>query len=251
MNRTTHVAPKGPVTATHVLSARAVTKSFQIGDRKLEILHGVDLALGRGELVSLMGSSGAGKSTFLHILGLLESPTSGEVFIEGRCAWKLPVQERAAIRNQKLGFVFQFYHLLAELDAVENVLLPAMILHGRGAYLGRRKALREKARSLLAKFGLDHRLEHRPAQLSGGERQRVALARALFLDPPILIADEPTGNLDSATGEKVLELLLTEQKERELTLLLVTHDERIASRCRRVVRMQDGRILSDGDERRA
>ncbi|MBK7877323.1 MAG: ABC transporter ATP-binding protein [Planctomycetes bacterium] len=248
MSSTPRPAP-APATATHVLSARAITKSFTIGDRTLDILHGVDLDLARGELVSLMGASGAGKSTFLHILGLLESPTAGEVFIEGHSAWKLPVQERASVRNQKLGFVFQFYHLLSELDAVENVLLPAMILHGRGAYLGKQKALRERARALLVKFGLEHRLEHRPSQLSGGERQRVALARALFLDPPIVIADEPTGNLDSATGEKVLELLLAEQRERNLTLLLVTHDERIARRCQRVVRMADGRVHSDGDER--
>jgi lipoprotein-releasing system ATP-binding protein len=245
----THGAPPRAKT-TQVLAARGITKSFQVGDRKLEILHGVDLALERGELVSLMGSSGAGKSTLLHILGLLEAPTAGEVFIEGQSAWKLRVPERAAIRNQQLGFVFQFYHLLPELDAVENVLLPAMILHGRASFLARRRDLREKARSLLVKFGLEHRLGHRPAQLSGGERQRVAIARALFLDPPILIADEPTGNLDSATGEMVLELLLAEQRERALTLLLVTHDERIASRCPRIVRMQDGRIRSDGDERR-
>ncbi|MFO1010002.1 MAG: ABC transporter ATP-binding protein [Planctomycetota bacterium] len=228
-----------------VLAARGIAKSFTLGDRKLDILHGVDLELARGELVALVGASGAGKSTFLHILGLLESPTSGEVLIEGRSAWTLPVTQRAALRNTKLGFVFQFYHLLSELDAVENVLLPAMILHGRGAYLDKRKALRERARALLVKFGLEHRLEHRPSQLSGGERQRVALARALFLDPPIVIADEPTGNLDSATGEKVLELLLAEQRERNLTLLLVTHDERIAARCSRVVRMQDGRIRAD------
>ena len=228
-----------------VLAARGIAKSFTLGDRKLDILHGVDLELARGELVALVGASGAGKSTFLHILGLLESPTSGEVLIEGRSAWTLPVTQRAALRNTKLGFVFQFYHLLSELDAVENVLLPAMILHGRGAYLDKKKALRERARALLVKFGLEHRLEHRPSQLSGGERQRVALARALFLDPPIVIADEPTGNLDSATGEKVLELLLAEQRERNLTLLLVTHDERIAARCSRVVRMQDGRIRAD------
>ena len=228
-----------------VLAARGIAKSFTLGDRKLDILHGVDLELARGELVALVGASGAGKSTFLHILGLLESPTSGEVLIEGRSAWTLPVTQRAALRNTKLGFVFQFYHLLSELDAVENVLLPAMILHGRGAYLDKKKALRERARALLVKFGLEHRLEHRPSQLSGGERQRVALARALFLDPPIVIADEPTGNLDSATCEKVLELLLAEQRERNLTLLLVTHDERIAARCSRVVRMQDGRIRAD------
>lgn len=229
-------------TESAVLRARAVRKSFEIGERTLTVLHGVDLELQPGELVALMGASGAGKSTLLHILGLLESPTDGEVLIEGQSAWKLSVAERAALRNQKLGFVFQFYHLISELDALENVLLPAMILHGRGAYRARAKEYRDRARAMLVEFGLENRLDHRPAQLSGGERQRVAIARALLLDPPIVIADEPTGNLDSATGEKVLELLLAEQRRRSLSLLLVTHDERIARRCERVVHMEDGRV---------
>jgi lipoprotein-releasing system ATP-binding protein len=141
--------------------------------------------------------------------------------------------------------VFQFYHLLAELDAVENVLLPAMIARSTFAYRAESRALRVQAEEMLSKFGLGDRLKHRPAQLSGGERQRVAIARALFLDPPIVIADEPTGNLDSATGEKVLDLLLTEQRERGLSLLLVTHDERIARRCQRILHMEDGRISSE------
>ena len=180
MSSATLPASHGSTPSTHVLSARAITKSFTIGDRTLDILHGVDLDLARGELVSLMGASGAGKSTFLHILGLLESPTAGEVFIEGKSAWKLPVQERAAVRNQKLGFVFQFYHLLPELDAVENVLLPAMILHGRGAYIDKKKALRERARALLVKFGLEHRLEHRhegPARRPAARIRREPRAR--------------------------------------------------------------------------
>ena len=235
-------APSRKPESDVVLAARGVTKSFAIGDRTLEILHGVDVDVRRGELVSLMGASGAGKSTLLHTLGLLEAPTSGEVWIDGESAWQLPVQQRAALRNTKIGFVFQFYHLLPELDALENVLLPAMILHGSGAFRARKKELTDRARGMLVKFGLEQRLEHRPSQLSGGERQRVAIARALFLDPPIVIADEPTGNLDSATGEKVLELLLGEQRERKLSLLLVTHDERIAARCQRIVRMEDGRV---------
>ncbi|MFN0244006.1 MAG: ABC transporter ATP-binding protein [Planctomycetota bacterium] len=231
--------------AAPILACRKIKKSFAIGDRKIEVLHGVDLELGRGELLCLMGASGAGKSTLLHVLGLLDPPSEGEVLLDGRNAWSASVQERARLRNQKLGFVFQFYHLLPELDAVENVLLPAMIARSTSDFRARAKELRERAQSMLVKFGLEHRLEHRPAQLSGGERQRVAMARALFLDPPIVIADEPTGNLDSATGEKVLELLLHEQRERGLSLLLVTHDERIASRCERVVTMEDGRVKSD------
>jgi lipoprotein-releasing system ATP-binding protein len=228
-----------------LLAARAIRKSFQIGQQRLEVLHGIDLELQRGELLGLMGSSGAGKSTLLHILGLLDPPTEGEIVLEGESAWKLPVEKRARVRNQKIGFVFQFYHLLPELTALENVLLPAMIAWSAIEYRSKKKELRERAESMLERFGLAERMRHRPAQLSGGERQRVAIARALFLDPPILIADEPTGNLDSATGEKVLDLLLAEQEKRSLSMLLVTHDERIARRCRRIVSMTDGRITSD------
>jgi predicted ABC-type transport system involved in lysophospholipase L1 biosynthesis ATPase subunit len=226
-----------------LLAARGIVKSFSVGERELEILHGVDLELRAGELLGLMGKSGAGKSTLLHILGLLDHPTMGEVYLDGASAWKLPVTERASLRNTRIGFVFQFYHLLPELDAVENVLLPAMIGRSMFSFRAESRRLRARAVDMLAKFGLKDRLEHRPSQLSGGERQRVAIARALFLDPPIVIADEPTGNLDSATGERVLDLLLAEQKERDLSLLLVTHDERIASRCERVLHMEDGRIV--------
>jgi predicted ABC-type transport system involved in lysophospholipase L1 biosynthesis ATPase subunit len=237
--------PAGKETPVDVLiSARDIKKSFQIADRSLEVLHGVDLDVRRGELVALMGASGAGKSTLIQIVGLLDAPTSGDVMIDGRAAWKLPTQQRAALRNREIGFVFQFYHLLPELDALENVLLPGMIGNSLGGWRKNGRALRARARDMLVKFGLEKRLEHRPAQLSGGERQRVAIARALLLDPKIVIADEPTGNLDSATGEKVLEMLLREQRERNLSLLLVTHDERLAERCQRIVRMEDGRIVS-------
>lgn len=228
-----------------VLTARDVRKAFQVGDRSIEILHGAHLELFEGERLCLMGASGAGKSTFLHILGLLEEPTEGEVMIGGKNAWKLPSSERARLRNQHLGFVFQFYHLLPELNAVENVLVPAMIAHAHGDRKMNRALDKSRARDLLVKFGLDKRLDHRPGQLSGGERQRVAVARALFLDPEILIADEPTGNLDTATGEAVLELLLDEQHERKLSLLLVTHDERLSGRCDRTLYMEDGQIQAD------
>lgn len=226
-----------------ILKARGITKSFPIGDRTLEVLHGVDIELARGESVALIGTSGAGKSTLLHVLGLLDSPTSGVVELDGVDAWSMKKSKRAAFRNVEVGFVFQFYHLLPELDAVENVLMPSMIRYGRGAYRRRRKELRERARQLLIGFGLEQRLDHRPEQLSGGERQRVALARALFHDPPLLIADEPTGNLDESTGEHVLELLFSEQKRRGLSLLLVTHDARLADRCDRTLFMRDGQIV--------
>jgi len=228
-----------------IVSARGVKKSFQVGDRTLEVLHGLSLDVARGELVGVMGASGAGKSTLIQILGLLEQPTAGEVTFEGQSAWKVSVAERAKLRNSGIGFVFQFYHLLPELNAVENVVLPAMIGSSMSTWRSERRENFARAEATLERFGLKDRLKHRPAQLSGGERQRVAIARALFLDPPLLIADEPTGNLDSATGERVLELLLTEREERGLSMLLVTHDDRLAARCQRVVTMADGRIEGD------
>ncbi|MBM3990977.1 MAG: ABC transporter ATP-binding protein [Planctomycetes bacterium] len=226
-----------------VLRARAIVKRFESGDSELEILHGIDLDLRAGERLALMGPSGAGKSTLLHVLGLLEHPTFGTVDLDGRDAWSLSTQERARLRNRYIGFVFQFYHLLPELDAVENVMLPAMIAQSRREFRLDRRAHLAKARDLLSNFGLAHRLKHRPAQLSGGERQRVALARALFLDPPLLIADEPTGNLDRDTGELVLDLIFRAQQERNLSLLLVTHDVRLAERCSRVLRLEAGSIV--------
>ena len=226
-----------------VLAARDVRKSFAIGERSLEVLHGTDFDLRQSERLCLMGASGAGKSTLLHILGLLEQPTEGRVILAGEDAWSLPARRRAELRNRHIGFVFQFYHLLPELDAVENVMLPGMIARTGPRF--RRRVGRERARELLTRFGLAERLEHRPSQLSGGERQRVAIARALFLDPEVLIADEPTGNLDTQTGDRVLDLLLAEQETRGLALLLVTHDERIAARCERTLTMEDGLIQAD------
>jgi lipoprotein-releasing system ATP-binding protein len=225
-----------------LLEAHAVKKSFLVGDTPLHVLHGVDMEVRAGERLALMGPSGAGKSTLLHILGLLDRPTEGAVLLEGRDAWTLTTAQRAMLRNRRIGFVFQFYHLLAELTAVENVVLPAMIAEPRGLFQVHKSEHFGRAEETLIRFGLGERLKHRPPQLSGGERQRVALARALFHDPPLLIADEPTGNLDSATGEKVLELLFAEQERRSLSLLLVTHDERLAEHCERVSIMEDGRV---------
>ncbi len=227
------------------LSCAGIRRSFPVGERRLEILHGVSLELRTGERLGLMGTSGAGKTTLLNILGLLDRPTEGDVRVEGVDAWSLGPRKRAALRNLRIGFVFQFYHLLPELSALENVVLPAMILHSSSAFRARRKEYEDKAKEMLHRFGLDDRLKHRPSQLSGGEQQRVAIARALILDPPILIADEPTGNLDRGTGEKVLEILLDEQKARGVSLLLVTHDERLAQRCDRVLYMEDGLMQAD------
>ena len=228
-----------------ILQASDIRKSFQLGDSEIEVLHGAHLDLRRGERLCLMGSSGAGKSTFLHILALLEHPNEGQVLLDGIDAWSLSPRERANIRNQRIGFVFQFYHLIPELNSVENVILPGMIAHAHGTSDERPRAMKERATELLVGFGLEHRLTHRPAQLSGGERQRVAIARSLFLDPEVIIADEPTGNLDSATGEKVLELLFEEQRKRELSLLLVTHDEHLSAFCERTLFMADGQIQAD------
>jgi predicted ABC-type transport system involved in lysophospholipase L1 biosynthesis ATPase subunit len=227
------------------LSLRGIEKSFRIGDQTIDVLRGIDLEVPYGQPVALVGTSGAGKSTLLHIAGLLERPNSGQVLVDGIDGWSLAPEARARVRNTKIGFVFQFYHLLPELTALENVLLPAMIALSPAAYRAERQRSTDAARALLERFGLTPRAGHRPSQLSGGERQRVALARALIHDPPILIADEPTGNLDSATGEKVLELLFDEQRKRGFALLLVTHDPRLAARCPRSVRMQDGRVVDD------
>jgi len=240
--------PKERVAAksrARVLEASGIRRAFSVGDRSLEILHGIDVDLSEGERVALVGASGAGKSTLLHVLGLLDRPDEGALRIAGVDPWRVPVTDRARLRNREIGFVFQFYHLLPELDAVENTLLPAMIDRSTWGYLSERRALRERAVAALERFGLGERLKHRPAQLSGGERQRVAIARALFQDPRILLADEPTGNLDTATGETVLELLLGEQERRGLAMILVTHDSRLSALCQRVLTMEDGVIQAD------
>ncbi len=228
-----------------ILSATDIRKSFKIGDRDIEVLHGAHLELKREERLCLMGSSGAGKSTFLHVLGLLEPPTEGAIHVHGKSAWTMSVPERAALRNRHIGFVFQAYHLLPDLNALENVMLPMRIAGSYGTVPFKKRAAAEEAAGLLERFGLGSRLKHRPNQLSGGERQRVAIARALILQPEIIIADEPTGNLDTGTGERVLELLLNQQSERRASLLLVTHDERIAEYCDRTLVMQDGQIELD------
>jgi len=230
-----------------VLRADEVRKSFQVGDREIEVLHGARLELRAREHLCLMGASGAGKSTFLHVLGLLEAPTEGEVHLLGKRAWSLPMAERAALRNRHIGFVFQAYHLLPDLSALENVTLPARIAHSYGTVPFDKAAHTAEAVDMLERFGLGERIQHRPNQLSGGERQRVAIARALILRPEILIADEPTGNLDTGTGERVLEILFDETQRREASLLLVTHDERLAQRCDRVLVMVDGQIEADSE----
>jgi len=221
------------------LEARGLVKSYQDGQRVVEVLRGVDLAVEAGELVAVVGPSGCGKSTLLHVLGTLDRADAGEVRIGERDVSELLTTRRAAaalaaFRNRTIGFVFQFHQLLPDFTALENVMLPARIA-GRPA-----GEAEEAARRLLGEVGLSERLEHYPSQLSGGERQRVALCRALSLEPPLLLADEPTGNLDAASGERVLEQLVALQERHGTTAVLVTHNPEIASRCARVLVLQDG-----------
>jgi lipoprotein-releasing system ATP-binding protein len=219
-------------------------KDYPSGDSTLRVLKGISVSLDPGRITAIVGPSGAGKSTLLHLMGFLDRPTEGDVVYRGRSLAALGSREQARVRNTHFGFVFQMYHLLPELSALENAFLPLMIRHRTAEWMARRGELHGKARDLLGRLGLSGRLHHRPSQLSGGERQRVAMARALYLDPPLLLADEPTGNLDSATGAAVLDLLLEEQRRRRLSMVLVTHDEKIAARCERVVVLQDGRVVA-------
>ncbi len=227
--------------ATH-LSAVGLTKSYRKGKNVVPVLGGVDFEVEHGELVAIVGSSGSGKSTLLHVLGLLDEPDGGMVQLEGVRIDDRPDRKREEMRNRTFGFIFQFYHLLPELSALENVMTPLMIRHGLWSYMSRRRKLRAEATELLERVGLGHRLDHLPTELSGGEMQRAAIARALAGGPEILLADEPTGNLDAATGQGVLELLRDLNRDRDLTMILVTHDTQIAQQADRTVRLAEGRI---------
>ncbi len=226
-----------------VLSAEKVTKSYRLGKREIPILRGIDLAVQTGEMVALLGASGAGKSTLLHVLGLLDAPTGGQVCYDGKPVHDLSAAARARLRHEHIGFVFQFYHLIPELSALQNVQLARMMQRSVLEYWRERTAVRAAAMALLTEVGLDQRLHHRPRELSGGERQRVAIARALLAQPRVILADEPTGNLDSDTANGVMDLLFRINRERQLAFLLVTHNEDVARRCHRVVRLKDGLVI--------
>ncbi|MCC6544315.1 MAG: ABC transporter ATP-binding protein [Nitrospirae bacterium] len=219
-----------------LLVARNITKSFYTNGQQLDILNGISLTICRGEMIAVMGASGVGKSTLLNILGALDRPTSGEVIFEGTDIFAQSDDELASLRNSKIGFVFQFHHLLPEFTAIENTLIPAMILR-----MDRKKA-RDIAEKSLADVGLSSRLTHRPGELSGGEQQRVAIARALMTSPDIILADEPTGNLDTHTGEEVYSLLKEINQTYGTTFVVVTHNEKLASRADRIIKMVDGQI---------
>jgi ABC-type lipoprotein export system ATPase subunit len=224
-----------------LLEAKDIEKVYAIERVKIQVLKGVSLSVRVGETVSIMGASGAGKSTLLHILGGLDRPTVGTVHFKGMDLYRMSNNRRTEVRGTRIGFVFQSYHLLPELDILENVMLPA--LSRFGAWSSQPKH-RERAQALLDSVGLAARAGHRPMELSGGEQQRAALARALMNDPEIVLADEPTGNLDSKTGDQVLHYLFALTKERGHTLMLVTHNEAVGAMCETRLVLQDGKLAS-------
>ncbi|GIU34751.1 MULTISPECIES: lipoprotein-releasing ABC transporter ATP-binding protein LolD [unclassified Shewanella] len=220
-----------------LLQVSHVSKRYQEGSVDTEVLHGVELQVFKGEQLAIVGSSGSGKSTLLHIMGTLDSPSSGSVTMLGEDLYKLSSQRQAQIRNEHLGFIYQFHHLLPEFTALENVSMPALI-QGQS-----RKQVEAKAKSLLERVGLGHRLSHTPAEMSGGERQRVAIARALINDPKLVLADEPTGNLDANSGEAVYELITELAAQLGTAFVVVTHDQSLAARMDRQLHMKDGRLV--------
>ncbi len=223
-----------------LLGCVGLKKSYRKGEVVIPVLRGVDFHVCSGQFTAIVGQSGSGKSTLLHVLGTLDQPDAGQVHFERRRIDNLPASGRDALRNRDFGMVFQFYHLLPELTTVENVLLPQMISMGVLRYWRQRKRLRQRAVELLEMVQLGHRLRHRPKELSGGEMQRVAIARALVSEPKILLADEPTGNLDRRTGEEILQLLRSLNAQQNLTIVMVTHDQAIAAESDRVVRLVEG-----------
>lgn len=222
-----------------LIRTEGLKKTYGDSNKKVEVLKGISLTINRGETVAIVGASGVGKSTFLNLLGGLDRPTSGEVYYEGKPVFKHDDRKLAAFRNSSIGFVFQFHHLLPEFTALENVVLPALI---GGASFGEAA---ERAKSLLNEVGLSARLNHKPGELSGGEQQRTAIVRALMRSPSVILADEPTGNLDSRTGEEVFDILLEQNRSSEMTMIIVTHNEKLAARLTKRLRMVDGDIIEE------
>jgi ABC-type lipoprotein export system ATPase subunit len=227
-----------------LIQTKKLSKIFKNGEASLVALNHIDLEIEKGEIVALTGPSGSGKTTLMHMLGCLDSPTSGQFFLEGQEVSSFSSKQLAFVRNQKIGFVFQNFHLLNDLNAVENVVLPQLY----GGVTD--KQAREKAQELLAIVGLGHRLYHHPNQLSGGQRQRMAIARALAMNPSILLADEPTGNLDSENAQLIIDLFCTINQLKQTTIVIVTHEKEIARRAPRCIMMNDGCIASDRYERK-
>lgn len=232
-----------PAGTIHLESVK-LSKRYQKGRVEIPVLRGANLRVHRGEMLSIIGHSGSGKSTLLHLLGTLDQPDGGEVWFNERRIDNLPARQRDHIRNRMVGFIFQFYHLLPELTALQNVLLPLMIREGAIGYFRRRREHMERAKALLETVQLSHRLTHKPRELSGGEMQRAAIARALITQPEVLLADEPTGNLDRQTGQEILALLRSLNRQQNLTIVMVTHDLTIAQQADRAVRLVEGQVTT-------
>jgi lipoprotein-releasing system ATP-binding protein len=222
---------------------RKIVKDYRQGETKLNVLRGISMDVREGEFLVIAGASGTGKSTLLHLLGLLDTPTSGEVLLEGKSLSRLSGLRQARLRNTLFGFVFQFFHLLPDFDALENVLMPALVRYRMVDWPAHRAESRARAEELLVRVGLGERVRHRPNQLSGGERQRVAICRALINRPRVLLLDEPTGNLDSRTGEQIHQLIHDLNSADRQTIVMVTHDENAAKRAGRILRIRDGELI--------
>ena len=226
-----------------LIETRGLVKRFGQSEMAIEVLKSIDLRIDEGDRVAVVGQSGVGKSTLLHILGTLDRPTAGQVFFKGVDVFSQTSDELAQLRNRFLGFVFQFHHLLPEFSAIENVMMPGL-LQSKGS-----AEMRERAQAILQEVGLGHRLDHAVGKMSGGERQRVAVARALVLDPAVVLADEPTGNLDPETGEQVADLLLQMNQEHGTTLIVVTHSARMAEKLGRTLVLEDGLLVDEAKAR--
>lgn len=230
------------MSAKPILNACGLQKSYRKHGLEVPVLRGVDFDLPVGKLTAIVGRSGSGKSTLMHLLASLDSPDQGEIYFRGERIDNAPRKRRDAYRNREIGIIFQFYHLLPELSALENVLIPTMISRSLLTYYVGRRQLRARAIALLERVGLSHRLTHKPREMSGGEMQRTAIARALMCDPQVLLADEPTGNLDSETGSQILQLLRDLQREESLTIAMVTHDDGVAAQADHAIRLDGGRV---------
>ena len=237
---TPHSDPNLRIAHPPVMSVNGLYKSYRKGKIEVPVLKGVDLSIPTGDFTTIIGTSGSGKSTLLHLLGTLDAPDAGEIHYNDRRIDNLPAREKERLRNREFGMIFQFYHLLPELTTLENVLVPKMVQDGFWTYLRNKKAYKKRATDLLEMVGLGHRMRHKPSELSGGEMQRTAIARSLISDPMVLLADEPTGNLDAENGREVLDCLAALRKNENLTVVMVTHDDSLAEKSDHTIRLVNG-----------